>query len=127
MFGDGSEKALAEAVREELQHGVNKHGWFKSHHEAWAVTKEEAEEVVECFMPLNATVGQNLDILWDFIRHDNMGEDDAQQLVERIHEVMEELAKECIQVMAMCKKWMKLIDKETRSVSEENLPRRDEI
>ena len=67
MFGDGSEKALAEAVLEELQHGVNKHGWFKSHHEAWAVTKEEAEEVVECFMPLNATVGQNLDILWDFI------------------------------------------------------------
>jgi hypothetical protein len=56
-----------------------------------------------------------------------MGEDDAQQLVERIYEAMEELAKECIQVMAMCKKWMKLIDKETRSVSEENLPRRDEI
>ena len=127
MFGDGSEKALAEAVREELQHGVNKHGWFKSHHEAWAVTKEEVEEVIECFVPLDATVSQNLDMLWDFIRHDDMGGDDAQQLVERIHEVMEELAKECIQVMAMCKKWMKLIDKETRSVSEENLPRRDEI
>ena len=127
MFGDGSEKALAEAVREELQHGVNKHGWFKSHHEAWAVTKEEVEEVVECFVPMKCHVHEKVERLWKFIRFDIMDDAEARIMVEQICEEVEELAKECIQVMAMCKKWMKLIDKESRSVSEENLPRRDEI
>jgi len=112
MIGGNTEVAIIHAVNEELQHCIDKHGEFHNHHEAWAVLYEETQEVVECLVPFNKISAANMDELWKLIRTDSMYDDGAVELVEQIYNIAMELAKETIQVLAMCEKWRTLIDKE---------------
>lgn len=116
MIGEDTENYLNEAVESEYDCCVTKHGGFKNHHEAYAVTLEEvqeAEEVAELFA--ERVVRSAMSILWFSVRQDvDMFSMRAE--IERIYDTAEELAKECIQVMAVCQKWMRLINKEREEV-----------
>lgn len=110
MISDKAEMKIIEAVNAELNSCINKRGEFHNHHEAWAVLREEVQEVVECFAPFDKVTDSQLDLLWDSIRHDEMTE--VEERIKQISEIALELAKETIQVLAMCKKWKILIAKE---------------
>ena len=112
MIGVKTGDYLYSAVEAEKINALENHGDFHSHHEGWAILREEVQEVMECSMPFSGVTGSNLDRLWGLIRDDAMFEDEAKMLVEQIYEATEEMTKECIQVMAVCKKWMRLIEVE---------------
>ena len=112
MIDEKTLSHLRFAVRGEMEAAIEKHGEFHIHHEAWAILREEVQEVVECSMPFSGVTGSNLDSLWGLVRDDAMFEDEAKMMVEQIYDAAEEIAKECIQVMAVCDKWMRLFYKE---------------
>lgn len=111
MISCDAEECIAMAVEGECQTAIEKYGSFHSHHEAWAVLREEVQEVIECIPPFDSKTDRAIDFLWDLVRYDAAGKE-AEEQIDQIYEVAEELAKECIQVMAVCRKWMRLIDKE---------------
>lgn len=111
MIGEDTEKAIDAAVNAEKKHCIEVHGEFHNHHEAWAVLREEVQEVIECFPPFDSKTDRAIDFLWDLVRYDAAGEE-AEEQIDQIYEFAEELAKECIQVMAVCRKWLRLIEKE---------------
>lgn len=110
MIGENTEKAIDAAVNAEKKHCIEVHGEFHSHHEAWAVLREEVEEVEDCYMPFATTTSGAMRQLWDLIKMDAVHESDAKELIEEIYGAAEEFVSECIQVMAMCRKWQWLIE-----------------
>lgn len=104
------------AVRDEMQAAIDKHGEFHSHHEGWAILCEEIQEVMELFKPFCRVADSHTEGLWNYIRNDEMFEDGAERSVKEIRHIAEELAMECIQVIAVCDKWMRLINKEREEV-----------
>lgn len=113
MISEKAETKITEAVNTECNYCLNKHGKFHNHHEAWAVLREEVQEVIECFAPFDRVTDSQMDLLWDGIRHEEL--DEAEERIGKINDIALELVKEGIQVLAMCKKWMMLIETERKA------------
>lgn len=96
---------IMQAVEAEEDAAIGAHGLFHSDHEAWAVLKEEVEELVELFDEDKIYV--DLDNLWGKIRRDEtigMGD------MTEIYNWAKSCAEEAVQVMAMCIKWGESIE-----------------
>ena len=85
-------------VSEELDRIVAKHGLFHTDHEAWAVIKEELEEVQEDY--LQAKTWHN--VWWQRIRADDT---DNLDIIDEIEKNAVEAIKELVQVVACARKW----------------------
>lgn len=91
---------ITQAVEAEEDAAVRAHGLFHSDHEAWAVLKEEVEELLELFDEDKLYV--DIDKLWDKVRRDKeigMGD------MTEVYNWAKSCAEEAVQVMAMCIKW----------------------
>ena len=94
---------IMQAIEAEEDEAIRAHGLFHSDHEAWAVLKEEVEELCECLDDENARY-LKIDRLWDKVRREKkIGNDD----VKEIFYWAKSCAEEAVQVMAMCMKWGK--------------------
>ena len=91
------------AAKEEREAAIRKHGRFNSQHEAWAVLREELQEVEECSRGIDGSFDIFMADLWSKIRTDDT--DDINMDIERVEDKVLELTKECIQVLAVCSKW----------------------
>lgn len=92
---------ITQAVEAEEDEAIREHGLFHSDHEAWAVLKEEIEELCECLDEQEA-MHHRLDLLWDMIRINNEIDEGDLNL---IYDFAKSCAEEAVQVMAMCIKW----------------------
>lgn len=111
MIDKKTEETIRRAVRDEMTAAIENHGEFHSHHEAWAVLREEVQEMQECSERFSC-VDVAMNGLWNRIRK-NIVSDDVEQLdIDNIYDVAKGMALEAVQVMAVCKKWLKLIDEE---------------
>lgn len=111
---------ICEVCKERIKHAANnekdaaiaQHGKFHSPHEAWAVLKEEVEELCEC-LDEQETMFHQLDLLWDMIRiNSEIGERD----LDLIYDFAKSCAEEAVQVMAMVQKWGAGFDERPDSV-----------
>ena len=103
MGGDIKMESAAELhiealIEDELERIVAKHGLFASDHEAWAIIKEELEEVQEDY--LQAKTWHN--VWWQRIRADDI---DNLDVVDDIEKYAIEAIKELVQVIACCRKY----------------------
>ena len=119
MIGVKTVMLIGEAVKAEYECCVEEYGAFKNWHEAWAVLKEEIEEVQECFKPFEFTAESNMDMLWDDIRADDVRAEiiDDQMSVSQISNIEDitfEIMEECAQVLAMCRKSKDLLVREQK-------------
>lgn len=85
-------------IEDELDRIVAKHGLFHTDHEAWAVIKEELEEVQEDY--LQAKTWHN--VWWQRIRADDI---DNLDVIDEIEKNAVEAIKELVQVVACARKW----------------------
>lgn len=92
---------ITQAVEAEEDAAIKAHGLFHSDHEAWAVLKEEVEELCECLDEQEA-MHHRLDLLWDMIRINNEIDEGDLNL---LYNFAKSCAEEAVQVMAMCIKW----------------------
>ena len=92
---------LVAAVKAEKEAAIDVRGLFHSDHEAWAVLKEEVEELCECLDEQEA-MHHRLDLLWDMIRINNEIDEGDLNL---LYNFAKSCAEEAVQVMAMCLKW----------------------
>lgn len=113
MTDEHTDEFLEKAIESEYDHCVTKHGNFKNHHEAYGVMKEEMEEVQDASELFAGRAMKNLNALWLKVKDDDMT--GADECINAIYDTAEEMAKECIQVMAMCRKWDYLIEKENEA------------
>lgn len=100
MISGRAKYYIMQAVEAEEDAAIKAHGLFHSDHEAWAVLKEEADELLELLDEDKIYV--DLDKLWDKVRRDEtigMGD------MTEIYNWAESCAEEAVQVMAMCLKW----------------------
>ena len=104
-----SKDIIEQLAAEELVDANTKHDpKFNSPHEAYAVIKEELEE-----MQLEVElIGDRLNMMWDCVKNDN------DTMTERNLEYMKAYAvkavQEGIQVIAMCDKALKLYENENK-------------
>ena len=112
MIDKKTEETIRCAVTAEMEAAIMIHGEFHSNHEAYAVTLEEVQEIEEVSVLFSERVVHSaMPVLWFSVRQDiDMFSMRAE--IDRIYDTAEEIAKECIQVMAVCKTWMRLIEKE---------------
>lgn len=97
MIKDSIIHALADT---ELEDANKKHPPFQTAHEAYGVILEEMQEVEEALERAKEQFAE----VWDCVRHDMSIKHDLGFLAENMADVV----KEAIQVMAMCKKGLKL-------------------
>lgn len=102
---------ITQAVEAEEDAAIGAHGLFHSDHEAWAVLKEEVEELLELFDEDKLYV--DIDKLWDKVRRD---ETICAGDMREIYDWAKSCAKEAVQVMAMCQKWGEGFDERPDSV-----------
>lgn len=100
MINKKSVESIREAVEFEINAAIENHGAFHSQHEAWAVLKEECEEMVST---VNRGIVQNmLYTLWLDVKIDKSADD---MKLQEIYDVAKSCAYEAVQVMAMVEKW----------------------
>lgn len=101
MISGRAKYYIMQAAEEEQDAAIREHGLFHSDHEAWAVLKEEVEELCECLDEQEA-MHHRLDLLWDMIRINNEIDEGDLNL---LYNFAKSCAEEAVQVMAMCIKW----------------------
>lgn len=100
MICGNSKEQIKIAAENEKNAAMAQHGKFHSPHEAWAVLKEEVEEMCQ---EVNRGAFQGLlYMLWNDVKHDK---ETDQAKLDEIYENAFKCACECTQVMAMCLKW----------------------
>lgn len=111
MICEVCQERIKLAAKNEKDAAIAQHGKFHSQHEAWAVLKEEVEEMCQS---VNQGAFQSLQfVLWQDVKHDKAAD---QAKLDEIYEKSFACACECVQVMAMCLKWGESFDKHPDSV-----------
>lgn len=111
MICEKSGKRIEEAAAIEKNSAIHKHGKFHSPHEAWAVLKEEVEEMCQA---VNRGAFQSMMYaLWIDVKHDKQVN---QAKLDEVYNAAFACACECVQVMAMCLKWGESFEKRPDSV-----------
>ena len=111
MICGNSKEQIKLAVENEKNAAIAQHGKFHSPHEAWAVLKEEVEEM--CQEVNRGTFQGLLYMLWNDVKHDKKTD---QAKLDEIYNAALACACEAAQVMAMCLKWGEGIEKRPDSV-----------
>ena len=101
MINEKAQEHILSAIEMEKEAAISNHGLFHSDHEAWAVLKEEVEELFECLDEQEA-MHHRLDLLWDMIRINNEIDEGDLNL---LYDFAKSCAEEAVQVMAMIQKW----------------------
>ena len=112
MISERAIDYIMQAAEEEKDAAIRAHGLFHSDHEAWAVLKEEVEELCECLDEQEA-MHHRLDLLWDMIRINNEIDEGDLNL---LYNFAKSCAEEAVQVMAMIVKWGEGFDERPDSV-----------
>lgn len=100
MICELAKESIEEAVELERDNAIVEHGPFHSQHEAWAVLKEEIEEMCQS---INRGIFQSmLYTLWIDIKADKPVNEDK---LREVREAAFAAACEAVQVMAMVEKW----------------------
>ena len=100
MICEDSKVEIEFAAEMEKKAAVLEHEYFHSQHEAWAVLKEEVEEMCQS---VNQGAFQSLQfVLWQDVKHDKAAD---QAKLDEIYVKAFACACEAVQVMAMCLKW----------------------
>lgn len=100
MICGNSKEQIKLAAENEKNAAIAQHGKFHSPHEAWAVLKEEVEEMCQA---VNRGAFQSLQfVLWQDVKHDKAAD---QAKLDEVYNAAFACACECVQVMAMCLKW----------------------
>ena len=106
MICEVCKERIKHAAKNERDAAIAQHGKFHSPHEAWAVLKEEVEEMCQ---EVNRGAFQGLlYMLWNDVKHDKKTD---QAKLDEIYENAFKCACEAVQVMAMCLKWGEGIEK----------------
>lgn len=100
MICEVCKERIKHAAKNEKDAAIAKHGHFHSQHEAWAVLKEETEEMCQS---VNRGIFQSmLYTLWTDVKYDKQVKQDK---LDEIYDAAFACACEAVQVMAMCLKW----------------------
>lgn len=100
MICGNSKEQIKLAAKNEKNVAIAQHDKFHSQHEAWAVLKEEVEEMCQA---VNRGAFQSLlYVLWQDVKHDKAAD---QAKLDEVYNAAFSCACECVQVMAMCLKW----------------------
>lgn len=100
MICEVCKERIKHAAKNERDAAIAQHGKFHSPHEAWAVLKEETEEMCQS---VNRGIFQSmLYTLWLDVKADKQI---SQAKLDEIYNAAFASACECVQVMAMCLKW----------------------
>lgn len=100
MINEKAQEHIFSAIEMEIEAAISNRGYFHTDHEAWAVLKEEIEELLELFDEDKIYV--DIDNLWGKIRRDEpISEGDLYD----IYKWAQRCAEEAVQVFAMCLKW----------------------
>ena len=111
MICEVCKERIKHAAKNERDAAIAQHGKFHSPHEAWAVLKEEVEEMCQ---EVNRGAFQGLlYMLWNDVKHDKKTD---QAKLDEIYENAFACACEAVQVMAMCLKWGESFDERPDSV-----------
>jgi hypothetical protein len=111
MICEVCKERIKHAAKNERDAAIAQHGKFHSQHEAWAVLKEETEEMCQS---VNRGIFQRmLYALWTDVKHDKQVKQDK---LDEIYDAAFACACEAVQVMAMCLKWGEGIEKRPDSV-----------
>lgn len=100
MINEKAQEHILSAIEMEKEAAISNRGYFHSDHEAWAVLKEEVEELLELLDEYKILA--DIDNLWGKVRRDEMiyiGD------MTKIYNWAKSCAKEAVQVMAMIQKW----------------------
>lgn len=89
----------------EKQRGDELYGQFNSNHEAYAVLKEEIEELVDCIELYRPK--KNLRDIWELVKID--ADEEIGVELSDIHVRFEHICMESIQCLAMIKKWQEFL------------------
>lgn len=108
MINHDTQTYIDKAIEQERNAAISQHGMFHNHHEAWAVLREELEELEETFAPFKAVTASEMENLWVMVRSDHI----ERESILNIYNSSMETAQECIQVLAMCMKWIDLLEHE---------------
>lgn len=94
-------KQIKNLSNEELKRANEKFPLFASHHEGYAIIKEEIEELAQELVDLN----MNLDRMWNHVKENNKAA--AISDADSMRYYAMNAAAEAIQVVAMCEKFIK--------------------
>src|SRR5690554_4514356 len=94
---------IEQLVVDELKRAIEKNGGFNSHHEAYAVTLEEFEEMLDEV----SHAAKTMDIIWQQVKSDSVDRFSLSVMQGDLIRGIEE----GVQVAAMLAKWIELIDK----------------
>lgn len=103
MIRDEIRVGVTNLAINEREHAIEEYGYFHSDHEAYSVTLEEVEEAQDELERINWKMAN----IWDDVKHDR-------PLADEIHTMRDaaiNCACECIQVAAMCDKYLTPKDK----------------
>lgn len=111
MIGEKTCENVHKAIAEELKSGNALHGLFNSNHEAWAVLREECEEVADEFTLFSNARKEAMQKLWEHVKNDTATWENGGHLID-LKSAALDLLYECVQVCAMCDKWLDKLEKE---------------
>lgn len=109
MICDESRANIAAAVYNEKTAAIKAHGNFHSPHEGWAVLLEEVQEVATAFACFKEDAQKKMAYLWDNVRTDFNG--NTEELLHDLCNSALDLIYECVQVAAVCEKWVQSEEK----------------
>lgn len=99
MFSEKTNELIKAAINSELENAISNYGnKYNSEHEAYAVLKEEFDECHD----QQILIKNNLFKLWDNIKLNNVYQ--VKLAAENIRKYAENMAKESVQVAAVCDK-----------------------
>jgi len=112
MIGENTAEYVHKAIEEELKFCIEKHGLFHNYHEAWAVLLEETQEVAEECIEYQKTSNKAMQDLWAQVKDDTISWRNSSNLLIDIKSAALDVLFECVQVCAMCNKWMDMLEEE---------------
>lgn len=112
MIGENTAENIHKAIAEELKFCIEKHDLFHNDHEAWAVLLEETQEVAEECAKYQRICNKTMQELWAQIRNNSISWRESSELLTDIKSATLEVLFECVQVCAMCDKWMDKLENE---------------